>query len=218
MMTKLMTWFIELRNRFNELRLSKTSTIYVLNRVDDLTSWQKERMFFDERFLIDWLSEVQCQLFHLSHLLLLTKFQWNSIIHEELQLLKHYQSCFIFIIILFIKVKNISVLISNSLNSKIITFVTVISTVSSFLSFLFLDESMNLSFIIIIVQDKTLIVSEIKKICNKWKLCYYCKLQHLNKIAKECSNKKFFTLHIMNIYDSDIININEEVLLSAKKV
>ena len=77
---------------------------------------------------------------------------------------------------------------------------------------------MNLSFIIIIVQDKTLIVSEIKKICNKWKLCYYCKLQHLNKIAKECSNKKFFTLHIMNIYDSNIININEEVSLSAKKV
>ncbi len=38
-MTRLMTWFIELQNRFNESRLSKTSTIYVLNRVDDLTSW-----------------------------------------------------------------------------------------------------------------------------------------------------------------------------------
>ncbi len=77
---------------------------------------------------------------------------------------------------------------------------------------------MNLSFIIIIIQDKTLIVSEIKKICNKWKLCYYCKLQHSNKIVKECSNKKLFTLHIMNVYDSDIININEEVSLSARKV
>ncbi len=40
MMTKLMTWFIELRNRFNELRLSKISMIYVLNWIDDLTSWQ----------------------------------------------------------------------------------------------------------------------------------------------------------------------------------
>ena len=41
MMTRLMTWFIELRNRFNESRLSKISTIYVLNWVDDLTSWQQ---------------------------------------------------------------------------------------------------------------------------------------------------------------------------------
>ncbi len=77
---------------------------------------------------------------------------------------------------------------------------------------------MNLNFIITLVQDKTLIIFEIKKICNKWKLCYYCKLQHSSKIVKECLNKKFFTLHIMNIYDSDIINIDEEVLLFAKKV
>ncbi len=77
---------------------------------------------------------------------------------------------------------------------------------------------MNLNFIIIIIQDKTLIISEIKKICNKWKLCYYCKLQHSSKIAKECSNKKFFTLHIMNVYDNDIISINEEVSLFARKV
>ncbi len=77
---------------------------------------------------------------------------------------------------------------------------------------------MNLSFIIVIVQDKILIVSEIKKICNKWKLCYYYKLQHSSKIDKECSNKKFFTLCIMNIYDSDVVSINEKVFLSAKKV
>ncbi len=40
MMIKLMTWFIELQNRFNELKLFKISTIYVLNQIDDLTSWQ----------------------------------------------------------------------------------------------------------------------------------------------------------------------------------
>ncbi len=39
MMTRLMIWFIELQNRFNELRLFKILTIYVLNWVDDLTSW-----------------------------------------------------------------------------------------------------------------------------------------------------------------------------------
>ncbi len=39
MMTKLMTWFIELQNRFNESRLFKTLTIYVLNQINNLTSW-----------------------------------------------------------------------------------------------------------------------------------------------------------------------------------
>ncbi len=95
---------------------------------------------------------------------------------------------------------------------------TVVSTVSSFLSLLFLDESMNLSFVIIIIQNKTLIISEIKKICNKWKLCYYCKLQHSNKIVKECLNKKLFTLRIMNIYDNDVVSIDEKVSLFARKV
>ncbi len=141
-----------------------------------------------------------------------------SDIDEELQQLKHRESRFIFVIISFIKVKSISALINNSLNSKIIISVTVVSTVSSSLSFSFLDESMNLNFVIIIIQDKTLIVSEIKKICNKWKLCYYCKLQHSSKIIKECSNKKFFTLHIMNIYDNDVVSIDEEVSLFTRKI
>ncbi len=40
MMIRLMTWFIKLQNRFNELKLFKILTIYVLNWVDNLTSWQ----------------------------------------------------------------------------------------------------------------------------------------------------------------------------------
>jgi len=169
--------------------------------------------YFTQVIIFFWqnLDETQSFIFH----------QWVqafSDIDEEFQQLKHRQSRFVFVIITFIKVKSISALTSNSWDSKIIISVTVISTVSSSLSFLSLDESMNLNFVIIIVQNKTLIVSEIKKICNKWKLCYYCKLQHLSKITKECSNKKLFTLHIMNIYDSDIVSIDEEVLLSARKV
>ncbi len=169
--------------------------------------------YFTQVIIFFWwnLDETWSFIFH----------QWVqafSDIDEEFQQLKHRQSRFVFVIVSFIKVKNISASISNSLSLKIITSVTVVLTVSSSLSFSSLDESMNLNFVIIIIQDKTLIVSEIKKICNKWKLCYYCKLQHSSKIAKECSNKKFFTLHIMNIYDNDVINIDEEVLLSAKKV
>ncbi len=40
MMIKLMSWFIELQNKFNKSNLFKTLMIYVLNWIDDLTSWQ----------------------------------------------------------------------------------------------------------------------------------------------------------------------------------
>jgi hypothetical protein len=58
MMTKLMTWFIELQNRFNELRLFKISMIYVLNQVDDLTSWHdcnvRRAVFSYSMIVIHW--------------------------------------------------------------------------------------------------------------------------------------------------------------------
>ncbi len=169
--------------------------------------------YFIQVIIFFWwnLNETQSFIFH----------QWIQAffnIDKEFQQLKHRQFHFIFVIISFVKVKSISALINNSLSFKIIISVMIVSTVSSSFFFSFLDESINLSFVIIIVQDKILIISEIKKICNKWKLCYYCKLQHSSKIIKECSNKKFFTLHIMNIYDKDVVSINEEVSLSARKV
>ncbi len=139
--------------------------------------------YFTQVIIFFWrnLDETRSFIFH----------QWVQAffdINEELQQLKHHQSHFIFIIVSFIKVKSISALISNFLSSKIIIFVTVVSTISSSFFLSSFNESMNLSFVIIIIQDKTLIISEIKKICNKWKLCYYCKLQHSSKIIKECSN------------------------------
>ncbi len=58
MMIKLMTWFIELQNRFNELRLFKISMIYVLNQVDDLTSWHdcnvRRAVFSYSMIVIHW--------------------------------------------------------------------------------------------------------------------------------------------------------------------
>ncbi len=118
--------------------------------------------YFTQVIVFFWqnLNKIQSFIFH----------QWIQAffnINEEFQQLKHHQSYFIFIIVSFIKVKSIFAMISNSWDSKIITFVTVVSTVSSSLSFSSFNELMNLSFVIIIVQDKTLIISEIKKICNK---------------------------------------------------
>jgi len=42
-------------------------------------------------------------------------------------------------------------------------------------------------------------------------------LQHSSKIAKECLNKKLFTLRIIDVDNSNIISIDEEVLLYSKK-
>ncbi len=80
MMTKLMTWFIELQNRFNESRLFKTSMIYVLNWVDDLTSWQcwiNRFLLFDlytSSYLFDLFAKDFCWM-------LIITLQWNSMIH-----------------------------------------------------------------------------------------------------------------------------------------
>ncbi len=54
MMIRLMTWFIELQNKFNESRLFKTLTIYILNWVDDLTSWHN--VILEQRWVITFIT------------------------------------------------------------------------------------------------------------------------------------------------------------------
>ncbi len=66
MMIKLMTWFIELQNRFNESRLFKTLMIYVLNWVDDLTSWQNAGMKWFEWKRLNSLSQMKISFNHVS--------------------------------------------------------------------------------------------------------------------------------------------------------
>jgi len=66
MMIKLMTWFIELQNRFNESRLFKTLMIYVLNWVDDLTSWQNACMKWFEWKRLNSLSQMKISFNHVS--------------------------------------------------------------------------------------------------------------------------------------------------------
>ena len=51
-------------------------------------------------------------------------------------------------------------------------------------------DPMDMSSAIAAIQRKSLSVPGVKDICNKWQLCYYCKLQHPGKTAKECPNKK----------------------------
>ena len=75
---------------------------------------------------------------------------------------------------------------------------------------------MDLSSAIAAVQSKSIFILKIKEICNKWKLCYYCKLQHLNKNVKKYLNKKFSTLCFVDI--NDISSVDGDVPLTAGKV
>ena len=59
---------------------------------------------------------------------------------------------------------------------------------------------MNLNSAMAVISGKSLSVSEVRDICNKWNLCFYCKKKHLGKNAKECPNKKSLSsLHIVNL-------------------
>ena len=78
------------------------------------------------------------------------------------------------------------------------------------------DDPMDLSSAITAVQGKPIFTSEIKEICNKWKLCYYCKLQYSGKNAKECLNKKFSAFHLVDI--DDISSVDGGVFIAVGKV
>ena len=77
-------------------------------------------------------------------------------------------------------------------------------------------EPMDLSSAMAAVQGKPLVTSEVRDICNKWNLCYYCKLQHPGKTAKECLNRKSPSLRVVDLEDD--ASINGDVLLSVGKV
>ena len=136
-------------------------------------------------------------------------------IDEELQQFKHRQSRITTtIVVVFTKSKIFSISINNFLRSKLIIVVFVVFVAS--VVFVMIDDSMNLSSAMTIVQDKTLVTSKVKEICNKWKLCYYCKLQHSSKIAKKCFNKKSSFLRLVDLDDTS--SIDENISLSTRKV
>ncbi len=67
--TRLMTWFIELQNKFNESRLFKISTIYILNWIDNLTSWHSLcfLLYSLSYSLLHFLSYFSSYFHHISH-------------------------------------------------------------------------------------------------------------------------------------------------------
>lgn len=64
------------------------------------------------------------------------------------------------------------------------------------------DDPMDLSSAMAMVQGKPLSTPGVKDICLKWKLCFYCKQQHLGKNAKDCPNKKDSSLRAADLDDN----------------
>ncbi len=180
-----------------------------------------------DRFALEDASLIDCMKRNVSYITQLIVFFWRIIeskklfifskyvqaflkIDEELQQLKHRQSRITISSFISSKLKFFTISIINSSSSKSILIVPVVFAASSED-----DELMNLSSAMTAVQGKILAISEVKDICNKWKLCYYCKLQHPSKTVKECSNKKFFTLRVTDMNDD--VSIDDDVSLFARK-
>jgi hypothetical protein len=84
-----------------------------------------------------------------------------------------------------------------------ITFSIKTSTFSLIFFFFFIDDLMNLSSIMIAIKNQFLKIEEIRKISENWKLCFYCKLQHLSRLVTDYFNKKI-NLRSMKLQNSEI--------------
>ena len=130
---------------------------------------------------------------------------------EELQQLKHWQPHLSVHNAASLKFKFFTTSPSNSMGSKS----APVTSVASFTPAV-RGEPMDLSSAMAAVWGKPLVTSEVRDICNKWNLCYYCKLQHSGKTAKKCLNREPSSLRVVDLEND--ASINDDVLLSAEKV
>jgi len=90
----------------------------------------------------------------------------------------------------FCKIVTAAVTLSSSINWISVAVSTVITKSNAEISLLFSEEKfMNFSQIQIIIKELSIKVSDVKKICKKFNLYFYCKLQHSDFDVRNCSNK-----------------------------
>ena len=134
---------------------------------------------------------------------------------EELQQFKHCQPCTVAAASAApVKLKTATTSSNHSSGAKTITVASTIPVTSAVS--VPAGDFMDLSSAITAVQGKPISILGVKEICNKWKLYYYCKLQHSDKNVKKCFNKKSSTLHFVDI--DDISSVDGGVPLTAGKV
>ena len=127
-------------------------------------------------------------------------------IDDRIQQLCHQQSKFITTLMASDKLKS-SQSSSVSVFKPVIT-VSVVSVTSVIAAVA--GNPMDLNSAMAVISGKSLSISEVRDICNKSDLCFYCKKKHLGKNAKEYLNKKSsFSLHIINLDDN--LSTDDEV-------
>ena len=126
-------------------------------------------------------------------------------IDNRIQQLHHWQSKFIITLIALGKLK-FSQSSSASVLKSVIT-VSVVSVTSAVTAVA--GNLIDLNSVITVISGKSLSVSEVRDICNKWNLCFYCKKKHSGKNAKECLNKKSSSLLCVVNLDNNLNTDNE---------
>ena len=117
-------------------------------------------------------------------------------IDDRIQQLRHQQLKFTITLTASGKLKSSQSSSASVLKSAItVSVVSVTSAVAAVAG-----DPMDLNSAMAVVSGKSLSVSGVRDICNKWNLCFYCKKKHLSKNAKECLNKKSLSsLHVVDL-------------------
>ena len=131
-------------------------------------------------------------------------------IDNRIQQLHHWQLKFIITLTASDKLKfsqssSVSVL-KSAITVSVVSVTSAVAAVTGNL--------MDLNSAMTVISGKSLSVSEVRDICNKWNLCFYCKKKHLGKNAKECLNKKSLSsLHVVNLDNN--LSTDSEVLVKV---
>jgi hypothetical protein len=73
------------------------------------------------------------------------------------------------------------------------------------IAIMFNENFINLSSIMTAIKNQSLKAHEIRKICENWKLCFYCKQQYSSKSIIDCSNKKSSLTHLRAVETSFVV-------------
>ena len=120
-------------------------------------------------------------------------------IDNRIQQLRHWQPKFIITLTASGKLKfsqssSVSVL-KSAITVSVVSVTSAVAAVAG--------NPMDLNSAMAVISGKSLSVSGVRDICNKWNLCFYCKKKHPGKNAKECLNKKsLFSLHVVDLDDN----------------
>ena len=127
-------------------------------------------------------------------------------IDDGIQQLHHWQLKFITTLMASGKLKSSQSSSAPVLKSAITVFIVSVTPAVAAVA----GNPMDLNSAMAFISGKSLSVSGVRDICNKWNLCFYCKKKHPGKNTKEYLNKKSLSsLRVINLDGN--LSTNSEV-------